>query len=1274
MLIQLKMLIMSLYVATALLVSFDLTSGSFLETAIASSPVPVTPPNIASRLGESVLLECGQAEHTLLRQLESTVPSMPVLVNWFKHYSLTRRSDKPIYAKYLANNIDYAPHISADYESRLHIVDKINLNITGLRATDEALYECRLILFDKAYADSHTGSQFYLQVHVAPEFEYPNEDLVYFKPNVPIRLYCYARGKPMPRISWYKNDFLLPGENSSVLQQTFTYASDKYDAHDMFEFKCRVENSVGAIEHRVKVIKSGSLFFTEPLRNLTVNEGTILNWPCLAQSNADITYKWFKDSISVQSTLYKWTNRGALFQDGMLYLLEAYRNDTGLYECHAFTPNSNKRIEAKAYLNVLYGPEITSFSREPVYALESTATLVLDCVAQSNPRVQILEWFKDTNLLSNTKKYQILANNSLVIRDVEMTDRGQYYCSCNNTIKRVVSDLIRLEVIQKSEIEISTLYTSSKQSTFSLPCKSLPYINKIVADAHAQGLRPGHEDIKWFKLNAKYQDYNLGPDGSLHLQNVHSSDSGLYFCKVQDEFIKSLNLILNSKTKNKNSTKTLIQYSLEQPFTNNKLKLVKLNVIQSKSDIEEANLSKTNDDSPDKTARESLPLAPFNITIHQQTTNGGILIAWQYPKPQENSATIESFQIYFRELNNNMIAAGPGSSSNAWKTSEPIDSSEREYFLSQDNFNEEKLYEFRMVSFSAFSKSLPSPTLKLKIASLPSNLLEPYVKSIYAGSSPIATKSDSDFFFLRLASISQLDLILIAIFAILLFIMILSIVACIAYRRSLKSFKKKTNSKNSKDFDEWGFNASSGATTSFLSSTSSSEKSFNLFKAKSQRDSTIDCDLISKPTTHAILYSNTNHYNDLNDDEFKLQKPYYNNNIINQQMDNNYTNFYYPNSAITINTTTPMNNNKHSSSSSGVATSTGSSSTGSTDDNNSDDADNCCNQNNPISVNTIKYNAKTNIVHQQNTNSLLKTKNVIPQHPKNINYSTLQQKTSNPNVFFKSQRGDSFFNVNNKPGNFKTISFGTTTAIKSNVNFNSVGTSSCKMHKKKTPHASILDSLLENSNTMTVVGGIGGEQENHSEYSHINKNNLTSFNSFRVVQPKQRIGLPQQQSPKEISEISQCFNWLNDATNDVDPQTATRQSLITTHTSTDDQSDTSSLYSSKVSPLPSFPTDHFQFLTTTKTTNTSVSPTNQLKVESTIDSTWTNSSRQSSSSGCSSENPNSLNLNDQYYTPSLPQCTQSMFNKPTILKNVNSNNTNSPTNHSTFRSSKVDFV
>ena len=90
---------------------------------------------------------------------------MPVLVNWFRHYSLTRKSDRPIYAKYLAHLIDYEPHIEREFENRLQMVDQVNLNISSLKTTDEGVYECKLIFFDKAYADNQNGSLAYLQIY-----------------------------------------------------------------------------------------------------------------------------------------------------------------------------------------------------------------------------------------------------------------------------------------------------------------------------------------------------------------------------------------------------------------------------------------------------------------------------------------------------------------------------------------------------------------------------------------------------------------------------------------------------------------------------------------------------------------------------------------------------------------------------------------------------------------------------------------------------------------------------------------------------------------------------------------------------------------------------------------------------------------------------------------------------------------------------------------------------------------------------------------------------
>jgi hypothetical protein len=180
------------------------------------------PFTVGSRLGDSAVLPCGVNIKKLLPHDKNGILTVPVLVNWFRHYSLTRKSERPIYAKYLAHLIDYEPHIEREYDGRLQIVDQINLNISSLKTTDEGIYECKLIFFDKSYADNQNGSLVYMQIYgkfilfliifesffffsVAPEFENLSEEIYYLKPNQPIRLYCYARGKPTPVITWYKN-------------------------------------------------------------------------------------------------------------------------------------------------------------------------------------------------------------------------------------------------------------------------------------------------------------------------------------------------------------------------------------------------------------------------------------------------------------------------------------------------------------------------------------------------------------------------------------------------------------------------------------------------------------------------------------------------------------------------------------------------------------------------------------------------------------------------------------------------------------------------------------------------------------------------------------------------------------------------------------------------------------------------------------------------------------------------------------------------------------
>ena len=87
---------------------------------------------------------------------------------------------------------------------------------------------------------------------------------------------------------------------------------------------------------------------------------------------------------------------------------------------------------------------------------------------------------------------------------------------------------------------------------------------------------------------------------------------------------------------------------MDKTFSNDNAKLVKLNVIQNKGAESSYSYDDEKDSNKEKITIEPLPLCPQNIKINQ--TKNGILITWAYPKL--TPVKIESFQIYFREINN----------------------------------------------------------------------------------------------------------------------------------------------------------------------------------------------------------------------------------------------------------------------------------------------------------------------------------------------------------------------------------------------------------------------------------------------------------------------------------------------------------------------------------------------------------------------------------------------------------------------------------------------
>ena len=170
----------------------------------------------------------------------------------------------------------------------------------------------------------------------------------------------------------------------------------------------------------------------------------------------------------------------------------------------------------------------------PFYTFEGTQSVVIDCVIKSNPSVIALEWFKDKYLLSNTNKYQILANNSLLIRNVKKSDRGNYYCVCNNTIKKTASPLVKLEVFDSKTSEMATVLNAFAHESIRLPCDTLVFEGGASGESSSPS---SSSKIKWLKINSVLASnrYDIDSNGSLVLANLKPKDSGYFLCLTNED-------------------------------------------------------------------------------------------------------------------------------------------------------------------------------------------------------------------------------------------------------------------------------------------------------------------------------------------------------------------------------------------------------------------------------------------------------------------------------------------------------------------------------------------------------------------------------------------------------------------------------------------------------------------------------------------------------------------------------------------------------------------
>ncbi|KAM7125926.1 sialoadhesin isoform 1-T3 [Molossus nigricans] len=389
------------------------------------------------------------------------------------------------------------------------------LDLTGI-SNQETLHMAlswqdhgRTLSCQLSVAKHKTKGEIFLQVQYAPKgveiLLSPSEGNI--RPGDLVTLTCQVNSS-YPKVSsvqWVKDG--TPLKAQSRMLQLSHVAWD-----DAGVYTCRAENNVGSV---VSPPFSLHVFMAEvqvsPAGPIQENQTVTLACNVPKEAPSELQYNWYKNH--------------ALLEDAhsrTLQLHSATRADTGFYFCEVQNAQGKERSGpvSVVVIHPPLAPDLTAF-------LEMQAGLVgiLYCSVVSEPMATLVLSHGGLVLASTSGKdhhsprFSVSsAPNflSLVIRDLELADSGEYICTATNSYGNASSSLdfqanaARLLISPAAEVVEGQAVT--------LSCRS--------------GLSPTPDlRFSWYLNGALLLE---GPSSSLQLPAASSTDAGSYHCQVQD--------------------------------------------------------------------------------------------------------------------------------------------------------------------------------------------------------------------------------------------------------------------------------------------------------------------------------------------------------------------------------------------------------------------------------------------------------------------------------------------------------------------------------------------------------------------------------------------------------------------------------------------------------------------------------------------------------------------------------------------------------------------
>ncbi|CAF1658466.1 unnamed protein product, partial [Adineta ricciae] len=460
--------------------------------------------------------EIGDVNVIIPCPIDRTKWTFPTILQWY-------RSDNN-YTKPIASQFDdYPVHIDDFYRYKYSLLSNGSLNIANVQLNDNDTFECRLILIDRGLLDIKDKYLITFRVNEKPRFINLSNSLQIAPHYTTVDFICQIYGVPVPVVTWYRIFEKNGNEDQELVsgnaqQLTMHNIDDRMAGH----YRCRGENRLGVVQHDFQLLIRGSIYWRRFPQSQTVkiNESLILK--CEGESSEPLQYHWLKDDLPISDVIAS-QDRIRTYSDGVLNIQRIEPSDHGLYVC-IISASKLVNVRSKpAIITVTYPPMPSRSRQVGNLTLIRGSVGICPCLLDAYPPIQSVAWYRNDKSIRiesrSSGAYSINSDYSLVIKSVESTNDGKYFCRAQN-LEGFGQDSLPFYVETREPIKFllkpKSIYRVHERDQLIIPC---------VAFGNPQPM------IKWFKDTLDLKDTN----SNLTLDSIDKTDHGIYVCQASNE-------------------------------------------------------------------------------------------------------------------------------------------------------------------------------------------------------------------------------------------------------------------------------------------------------------------------------------------------------------------------------------------------------------------------------------------------------------------------------------------------------------------------------------------------------------------------------------------------------------------------------------------------------------------------------------------------------------------------------------------------------------------